>query len=250
MGLLAKETFICIDCESTGLDTNNDRIIEIAICKFTFDQVIDSYETLVDPKREIPEESILIHHITQDMVEGKPQIQDILKNVLDMKERYTIVGHGIAFDINLITQEAKRHGIKSHFERNQVIDTLRLARLYGKSPTNSLAMLREHFNIPDHGAHRAMSDVLVNIEVFKYLSSSYNTTQSLMKRLERPIQLMNMPLGKHKGRPFKEVPIDYLNWAKHQNFDEDLSYSIRMELKNRKRGNQFSLSSNPFQDLN
>ena len=35
MGLITKDTFICFDCEATGLNTEKDRIIEIAIAKFT-----------------------------------------------------------------------------------------------------------------------------------------------------------------------------------------------------------------------
>ena len=66
-----------------------------------------------------------------------------------------------------------------------------------------LEKLREHFNIEPEGAHRAMSDVIVNISVFKYLSQSFKTTEQLLERLKKPILLKTMPLGKYKGRPFQ-----------------------------------------------
>ena len=67
--------------------------------------------------------------------------------------------------------------------------------------------------------------------------------------LEKPILLKAMPLGKHKGRLMKEIPVEYLRWAVNKDFDQDLLFSIRTELKRRKSGNQFSQSSNPFSTL-
>lgn len=249
MGLIHKEVFICLDCETTGLEPNHDRIIEIAVTKFTFDEVLETYETLINPKQIIPESSTKIHNITESMVADKPTVEKILPKVLKMINGYMIVGHGIKLDIQFICEEAKRHQIPCSVEKNLLIDTLRMARLYGESPVNSLERLRQHFNIAEEGAHRAMSDVIVNIEVFKYLSEKFKTSQDLLQRLERPIQLKTMPLGKHKGRPFSEIPLDYLQWAANKDFDQDLLYSVRLELKKRKEGNRFHQATNPFSEL-
>ena len=163
--------------------------------------------------------------------------------------RHILVGHGIPFDISFLAQEAKRHDIPCFLGNQQFLDTLRLARLYGESPTNSLEKLREHFNIAAEGAHRAMNDVMVNIEVFKFLTQNYKTTEQLIERLKKPIPLKAMPLGKHKGRPFHEIPVEYLQWAANKDFDQDLLFSIRSELKKRKKGNQFGQAANPFSTL-
>ncbi len=214
MGSLQKEIFVCIDCESTGLDIKSDRIIEIAAAKFTWNEILDSFESLIDPGGPISLASQEIHHISDEMVKGKPKIQEILPSLHKFVDKHIIVGHGISFDISLLAEEAKRFQVPSQISSYVSIDTLRLARLYGESPTNSLEQLRKHFNIEPEGAHRAMSDVIVNIEIFKFLSSSFKTTEELLKRLERPIQLKMMPLGKYKGRRFDEIPIEYLYWAK------------------------------------
>jgi DNA polymerase-3 subunit epsilon len=169
--------------------------------------------------------------------------------VLNLVQDHIIVGHGIQMDISFISEECKRAQIPCNIHENRFIDTLRLARLYGQSPVNSLERLRQHFNIADEGAHRAMSDVIVNIEVFKYLSQNFKTVKELQKRLEKPIQLKTMPLGKHKGRKFSEIPLEYLQWAVRKDFDMDLMYSIKSELKNRRKGNNFQQSSSPFADL-
>ncbi|MEI6242471.1 MAG: DUF3820 family protein [Chlamydiota bacterium] len=249
MGLLKNDIFVCIDCETTGLDVDLDRIIEVAVIQFSFETKVNSFESLVDPECPIPECSREIHKISEEMVKGKPKIIEVLPKILSMLNSYPVVGHGVAFDLKMIEMAAKRGCVPTHLDQLRPIDTLRLARLYGESPTNSLETLRKHFNIGYEGAHRAMSDVLVNIEVFKHLVSNFKTTEQLLQRLERPILLKTMPLGKHKGRRFDEIPLEYLLWAANKDFDQDLLYSIRSELKNRKKGNQFEQASNPFSHL-
>lgn len=249
MAKLETQTFVCLDCEMTGLDFEKDRIIEVAAVKFDLLKVYDTYETLIDPECLIPEESIAIHHITQKMVSGQPLIKDILEGFLKFVGREIIVGHGIQLDIDIINETAKREKIPCTIKQNRSIDTLRLARIYGESPINSLEHLRKHFHIEAEVAHRAMGDVVVNIEVFKRLIKPYTTVDKLFDVLSRPILLKEMPLGKHKGRPFKEIPLDYLQWLARKDFDQDLLFSIRSELKRRKQGSLFSQSTNPFQNL-
>ncbi len=249
MGLLKNDTFICIDCETTGLDAEKDSIIEVAAAIFQGDLILESYETLIDPEIPIPPESTEIHHITDDMIKGKPKIQEILPDFLSLIGKKIIVGHGIPFDISFLSNQAKKFSIPCNLDTQNYLDTLRLARLYGDSPINSLEKLREHFNIAAEGAHRAMNDVLVNIEVFRFLTQKYRSTEQILDRLKKPILLKAMPLGKHKGRPFSEIPSEYLQWAANKDFDQDLIFSIRSELKKRKGGSLFKQSSNPFSQL-
>lgn len=249
MGLLSKDTFICLDLETTGLDAEKDMIIEVAIVRFTFDQILETYETLIDPGCPISESSMAIHHITDDMVAGKPKIEEVLPMLFQFIGRSIIVGHGISLDLAFLMAAGKRHQIPNTLSSHPFLDTLRLARLYGESPTNSLETLRAHFNIAAEGAHRAMNDVVVNIEVFKYLAARHKTTEQLLDRLKKPIPLKAMPLGKHKGRPFSEIPHEYLTWAANKDFDQDLLFSIRSELKKRKQAPSFTQCSSPFSNL-
>lgn len=244
-----KTKFVCIDCEATGLDKDGDEIIEVAAMTFTMEKDIEVYDSLINPGRQIPEDSIKIHNITQDMVKGQPKIQEVLPKVISMISDHIIIGHGVSFDIHLINRDAKRYNIPCNIKSNVFFDTLRMARLYGQSPKNSLEYLRMHFNINEEGAHRALNDVIVNIEVFKKLAAKYKSAEELKKVLEKPIRLKSMPLGKHKGRPLKEIPLQYLKWAAHMDFDQDLLYSLRSEIKRRQKSQDFSNSSNPFSGL-
>lgn len=241
--------FVCLDCESTGLDPKKDRIVEIAVAVFHFEKTEETFESLINPECEIPQTSQEIHKISQAMVVDQPKVAEVLPKILKMIGNHVIVGHGIGFDIALIAEEAKRFQIPCQVEKACLIDTLRLARLYGESPVNSLDRLRQHFNIEAQGVHRAMSDVAVNIEVFKQLAKPYKTLKELLRALEKPIKLRTMPLGKHKGRRFEEIPVEYLLWAEKKDFDQDLLFSIRSELRDRKKGGGFEQSSNPFYSL-
>lgn len=244
-----KAKFACVDCEATGLDKDNDAIIEVAVMTFTLEKDHEVYDTLVNPGMQIPDESMKIHNITQDMVRGQPKIHEVLPKVIELLSDHIIVGHGVTFDIHLINRDAKRHSIPCNIKNNLFFDTLRMARIYGESPKNSLQNLRAHFNINEEGAHRALNDVIVNIEVFRKLAKKYKTTEELRRILEKPIRLKTMPLGKHKGRLLKEIPIQYLKWAAHMDFDQDLLYSIRSEIKRRQKTENFNSASNPFSGL-
>lgn len=249
MASIENEVFVCLDCETTGLDANHDRVIEVAAVRFTVNGILDQFDTLINPECPIPETSIAIHNITPDMVASKPKIKEILPSVLNVIGNHIIVGHGIEFDIQLLINAAQRHNVTCSLKNNASLDTLRMARLYGESPVNSLEQLRRHFNIPAEGAHRAMSDVIVNMEVFKRLAKFYKTTEQLFQALSKPIMFKLMPLGKHKGRLLKDLPLDYLLWAARQKFDQDLLFSLRSEVNRRKKGNLFSQAANPFADL-
>jgi len=149
---------------------------------FTIEKDIEVYDSLVNPGRQIPEESMKIHHITQDMVKGQPKVQEVLPKIISMISDHIIVGHGVSFDIHLINRDAKRHNIPCTIKSNVFFDTLRMARLYGQSPKNSLEYLRMHFNINEEGAHRALNDVIVNIEVFKKLATKYKSAERTTRK--------------------------------------------------------------------
>lgn len=248
--ILLKDTpFICLDCEFTGLDPDKDRILEVAAVRFKTTEILDQFDSLVDPGCPISPDSFAIHNISEEMVHQKPKMEEILPFLLSFVGREIIIGHGIAYDLTMIEKAALRANIPYTLKHNRCIDTLRLARLYGDSPNNSLESLAAHFNIANPGSHRALNDVIMNLEVFKHLVRKYKTVDQIFEVLSHPIKMKYMPLGKHRGRPFQEIPLQYLQWASHMDFDQDLLFTIRMELKKRKKGGGFGQISNPFSEL-
>ena len=125
MGLIHKDTFVCFDCEATGLDPRKDQIVEIAAVRFTFDGILDSREDLIDPGCLIPQHTIEIHHITDAMVKGKPPIQEVLPDYLKFFEGHVLIGHGIPFDIAIVESSARKFRIPSKLSKLSFMDTLR-----------------------------------------------------------------------------------------------------------------------------
>ncbi|MEZ5315417.1 MAG: DUF3820 family protein [Chlamydiales bacterium] len=249
MTLLSTTTFVCLDCEFTGLDLEKDQIIELAAIRFTFSKILNEFNKLVKPNCLISEEAFAIHKISPEMIKDKPPVEMVISDFLAFLSNDMIVGHGVGLDIEMVNRAAERSGIPCNLKEHPYIDTLRLARLYGDSPNNSLEKLSHHFNISTEPAHRALNDVKMNIKVFKHLVARYKTLEQIMDILSKPIQMKFMPLGKYKGRLFSEIPLQYLTWAARMDFDEDLLFSIRLELKKRKQGGGFKEASNPFSDL-
>lgn len=246
MALLKNTIFVCLDCEMTGLDVKKDRIIEFAAVRFTFDQVLDSMECLINPERVVSAESQRIHRISDAMLKDQPTMSEAFPKIKAfLKEGDYIVGHSVGFDIQVLSQEAERIGEK-FISKYHIIDTLRLAKEYGDSPNNSLESLAVHFNVPYDGNHRAMKDVEININIFKHFCKRFRTVEQLEHILSKPIKMKYMPLGKHKGRCFSEIPLSYLQWAAKMDFDADLLFSIRHEIKHRQQGSGFAQANNPF----
>lgn len=242
--------FVCLDCEATGLNTEQDRIVEIALVTFTLDEKLDSFESLVNPHYPISEEAGKVHRITEEMVQGKPSMGELFPKIHSLLCDKIIVGHYISFDINLLREEAKRHHLTLFPSPPQIIDTLRLARNYGECTNNSLKSLRMHFNLPELGDHRAMNDVQTTISLFHHFLKQYSSLAQLLKRLQKPIELKKIPFGEYKGRLFSEIPLNYLQGlSRCKNFDEDLTYTIRRELKKRKEKSRLCDHCNPFSHL-
>ncbi|ANH78457.1 putative quorum-sensing-regulated virulence factor [Candidatus Chlamydia sanziniae] len=249
MTLLKDTIFVCLDCEMTGLDVKKDRIIEIAAVRFTFDTVIDSMEFLINPERVVSVESQRIHHISNAMLKDQSKMSALFPRIKAfLREGDYIVGHSVGFDLQVLTQEVERIG-ETFLSKYTIIDTLRLAKEYGDSPNNSLESLAVHFNVPYDGNHRAMKDVEININIFKHLCKRFRTLEQLKQVLAKPIKMKYMPLGKHKGRCFSEIPLAYLQWASKMDFDTDLLFSIRHEIKHRQKGTGFAQVNNPFMEL-
>lgn len=249
MKLLKDAEFVCLDCEMTGLDPRKDRVIEVALVRFTFDRIVETFESLVNPECEVSPASQKIHHISNEMLRNQPTMDAVLPKIVQfIRPKDIIVGHSVDCDINILTEEASRLG--TQFPKNfEIFDTVRLAKEYGDSPNNSLEALARHFAISSIGNHRAMKDVMINIEIFKYLCRRFRTVTQIRELLSKPIKMKYMPLGKHKGRPFSEIPLSYLIWASKMDFDADLLFTIRQEIKQRKKKTGFLQASNPFANI-
>ena len=94
---------VVLDTETTGFDVEKDRVIELGMLLFEFDpesgqihQVLEVFDELEDPEFEIPQASIAVHHITDEMVRGK-RIDDAHVARL-LRDVQVVIAHNAAFD--------------------------------------------------------------------------------------------------------------------------------------------------------
>lgn len=167
--------YVTLDLETTGLEPKRDRIIEIGAVKVSNGVVIGEYTTLIDPQLEIPERISKLTGISNDMVQGKPLIQKVLGEFLEFCGDLPLLGHNILFDYSFVKHQAVNCGLE--FEK-EAVDTLKIARaVLPDLPSRSLQNLRQHFEIPQGDAHRALEDARSTYHLYERLFQEYGQSK-------------------------------------------------------------------------
>ncbi|MGP1683733.1 MAG: exonuclease domain-containing protein, partial [Giesbergeria sp.] len=164
---LAELTYTVFDTETTGLNpSGGDAIIQIGAARIVNGKLLrqESFDQLVHPGRSIPAESIPIHGISQDMVEGQPRIAQVLPVFHAFAEDTVLVAHNAAFDMKFLQLQEEATGIAF---RQPVLDTLLLsAVVHPNQESHRLEAIAERFNVAVLGRHTALGDALVTAEIW------------------------------------------------------------------------------------
>ena len=160
-------TYTVFDTETTGLNpAQGDEIIQIGATRIVNGKLLrqEAFEQLIDPGRRIPAASIPIHGITQDMVDGKPRITEILPVFHAYAQDTVLVAHNAAFDMKFLQLKEQETGLR--FDQ-PVLDTLMLsAVIHPNQESHRLEAIAERMNITVLGRHTALGDAMVTAEVF------------------------------------------------------------------------------------
>src|SRR5689334_18316458 len=99
-------TFVFLDTETTGLSPEfGDRICEIALLKTKNGEILDSYQSLVNPGRLISPGASAVNGITDEMVQGKPYFKDIIEDFLKVVTDSVLVIHNAPFDLSFLSTQ-------------------------------------------------------------------------------------------------------------------------------------------------
>ena len=174
--------YVIFDLETTGISPNYDEVIEISALKVKGGEVVDEFNTLVNPGRKIPFGATKVNGITNAMVAEAPAFSHVLAEFLDFAEGLVLVGHNIArFDMKFIWRDAEQYF--GEIPQNNYVDTLQVARKYlPKMDHHRLVDLAEYYGISSEGAHRALNDCYMNQKVYECMVSEMREAQK--KRVE------------------------------------------------------------------
>ena len=179
---LSGTTFVVFDTETTGFNAGGtDQMIEIGAVKIKDGNIIDRFDELIDPGRHIPDKITALTCITDDMVKGKDNEENVTKRFLAWTGDLPMVAHNAKFDISFISSAMKKYNLGEF--KSTVIDTLELSRAIDTGYSrHSLSALVKRYNVPweEDAHHRADYDAEGTAYVFHKMISKL-TMQNLSK---------------------------------------------------------------------
>ena len=153
--------FTAFDIETTGLDPKSDRIVEIGAVKFDKRGLIARFSALINPGIPMPAEAGRVNNISDEMLRGKPCLEQILPDFLLFISSTVLAAHNAPFDCGFINEKLKT-GLP-----NPIVDTLVFSRdIFPGRRSYSLQNLAAELGIPALDAHRAEDDARLCMEIF------------------------------------------------------------------------------------
>jgi DNA polymerase-3 subunit epsilon len=164
---------VLFDTETTGLDPlTGDRLVEVAALELESDLPTGRhFHSLIHPQRNIPDEVIRIHGITNDHVRDAPRFEEIVEQLLEFLGDGKLIAHNAGFDFGFLDAEFARIG-RPRLDRTRMIDTLAMAKQRFPGMPNSLDALCRRFSIDlsARSSHNALLDCKLLAEVYVELT--------------------------------------------------------------------------------
>ena len=167
-GLEAGEVVV-YDVESTGTDTTEDRIIQIAAMRIDRDgNEIERFERFINPGKSVGT-SQLVHGFTDEyLAEHGESPEVVLEAFKEFSNNRIIVGHNVNYDISILSHELARHNLGEP-QFKAVYDTLDIfRRFYPTLENHKLGFLSKHFPINHRPTHNAMDDIIATGQLLIY----------------------------------------------------------------------------------
>ena len=163
-----EETFVAVDVETTGLSPVYNELIEISAIKYDGAKKIDTFSTLVKPKKEVSDIITNLTGITNKMLENAPQIEEVMPKLVEFIGNHIIVAHNANFDVSFLQNNSNKS-----FSKNKVIDTVALSRkMLPNLPNHKLNTVARCIGIQEDGFHRAEFDCECCAKIYiKYLEN-------------------------------------------------------------------------------
>lgn len=157
--------FAVVDVETTGgAHWRGHRVIDVSIVEVLGGQVVDEYETLVNPGRAVSPMITSLTGITTDMVSGAPYFEHVAEEVSRRLQGRVFVAHNATFDWGFVSAELTRATVDVP-DVPRVCTVRMCRRLVPKLRRRNLDVVSRHFGVPIHARHRAHGDALATARV-------------------------------------------------------------------------------------
>lgn len=237
MQLNLKNPLVFFDLETTGVNANTDRIVEISYLKVYPNGNEETKTYRVNPGMPIPKESSDIHHITDEDVANSPSFKEIGKNIAKALEGCDLAGfNSNRFDVPLLCEEFLRNDIDIDLSKRKLID---VQVIFHKMEQRTLsAAYKFYCNAELEGAHGAEADTRATYEVLKsqldrypdltndvqFLSefSSFNRNVDFAGKIvlnDKDVEVFNF--GKYKDQAVEDIlkkDSGYYGWMMQGDF--------------------------------
>jgi DNA polymerase-3 subunit alpha (Gram-positive type) len=164
-------SFVCFDIETTGLNPQTDRVIEIGAVKVKDKKVVEYFSELIYPGMKLSPLITNLTGIDDEMLKDADREEQVVQRFIDFTEDYPVIGHNIMFDYSFIKTAAER--IQASFDKRG-IDTLELCKkLHGNLESRSLESMCRYYNINNERAHRAYQDAKATVMLYVNLCNAF-----------------------------------------------------------------------------
>lgn len=170
-GSQAMDAYVVVDLEMTGLNPKRDRILEIGAVKVARGLACGTFQRMVNPRMDLPEEVTKLTGITNEMAREGGGCEEAVRGFLEFAGGLPLAGHNLIYDYGFLKQAAVNQGLELHKEG---IDTLKLARKFlPDAEKKSLDYLCGFLHIEHDRKHRALDDAEATAKLLWYLWETF-----------------------------------------------------------------------------
>ena len=174
---IGKAEYCVFDFETTGTSAKSSRAIEIGIVRVKNGNIVDTYQSFINPGMRIPPYITQLTGISNDDVYDAPFFEEIIEDIINFFGDSILVAHNMPFDYSFLKNEFQL--AEQELISNPTVCTLKLARkLYPELKSKSLGNLVRHFKIRHRNVHRGLGDATVTaklmLRMFKDLKEDHN----------------------------------------------------------------------------
>ena len=191
--------FVVLDVEAAHERKMPARIIEIGAYRVRAGEVLDQFETLVNPEMSVPKFLANLTGISDEMLESAPRFGDVARNFLEFIADSVLVAHNANFDLPLLNRELGRI-FPGHRLRNAHLCTVDLARrLLPQLESHRLDSIAAYFQVAIPRRHRAADDALatarVLLRLLDYLAENGISTLTEARRFQTKLTAGELQLA-------------------------------------------------------